>query len=64
MVCSSKGGVRVEEEKSCTISFGERGELEVVFTGDWIRRDLDAVHHAMFKNLLNYLTERRKNLEG
>ena len=54
----------MEEEKSCTISFGERGELEVVFTGDWIRRDLDAVYHAMFKNLLNYLTERRKNLEG
>ena len=54
----------MEEEKSCTISFGERGELEVVFTGDWIRKDLDAVHHAMFKSLLNYLAERRKNLES
>lgn len=45
-------------DKTCSITFKGEG-IEVVFDGEWIRRDVDASYYAMLKELPKYLIRRR-----
>ena len=50
-------------EKSCLIVFTGGKGIDVTFTGEWIRADLDRAHVALFRELPKHVVARRRALE-
>ena len=48
-------------EKSCVIQFSLAG-IDVTFSGEWIRADVDRTYSAMFRELPKHTVKRRDEM--